>query len=588
MYKQLNDFLIKEQLFSYKKRAYYNAIKLHPENGENVQYMCQIISKPPINPSIEQNFKKLCNISNRNVIQYIDFKESPKNYQIFMEQINQGNLDEIMNNTNIDEDTAKCYFRQILNGLKSLHENQITFIDLNPQNIFKSNDEIKIGQINIFIDEIANMENDQDFNDYQIVKEIIPPEILQYQTQASMVSDLYSVSVIYFKLIYKRYPFNGSTKEELIQNIKKNNIDFSNNDKIISNESIDFLQKTLRFEPNERLNWSQVYQHPLLQLLKINKNSIAQSTLLSISMNQLISKSDLLPKVFDCEKNRQFYQDIEQKSISTIHKNNTQTIQKQKSQNEDLDQFDKQLSIAKDLFKEQRIKLLQKQLDYYIEQRNIYSSLSQSLSYVRLFNNEFHSATLEFLILKLIFLISKQLIQQIYEIKLAAQFEQCLCQDLQEKYDNFQKKIDEEYKIIDSQFSKALYQAQIYLEKSQKKANFDGRLWGIINRTTQYSIFEFLRDQTRTFIQSIPTFKVILSDIKIQYQIIIQILFSLALVVSYLLKQNPIQILKKSPIEYEQYIRTQSTETLIEEYKEKQKCIEQAFDKVSKICIQQI
>ncbi|CAD8073358.1 unnamed protein product [Paramecium sonneborni] len=583
MNKQLKDFLIKDQIFSNKKRVYHNAIKLHPENGENGQCVIQVISKPPIIPSIQQMFKKLCGVSSRNVIQFIDLKESPTNYYFFMEQINQGTLDEIMTTSIINEDKAKCYFREILNGLKSLHENQITFVDLSPKNIFFLNDEIKIGQINIFIDEIANMNNDQDFDSFGIVKEIIPPEILQNQTNSSMVSDLYSASVIYFKLLYKRFPFNGSTKEELIYNIKENNIDFSCSDQTISNESIDFLQKTLRFDPSERLNWSQVYSHPLLKLLNIANTLIVQSTLLSISMNTLIQKSDLEPKTFDCEKNRQFYQDIEQKTISGIHLNENQAIYNQNNLNGDQELLKKQLCITKDLFKDQKTKILKKQLDYYIEQRNIYSSLSQTLSYVRLFNTEFESTTLEFVILKLIFLISQSLLQQIYEIRSVVQFEQSLSQDLQEKYDNFQKKIDEEHKIIDSFFSKALQQAKINLEKSKKKSNFEE----IINKTSQYTLFELLRDQAKIFIQKIPSFKNIQNDIKLQYEIIIQVLFSLALVVSYLLKWSPSEILKKSSIEYLQYINTQSQEILLEEYKQKYASIDQAFDKISRSSIKQ-
>lgn len=36
-----------------------------------------------------------------------------------------------------------------------------------------------------------------------------------------MISDLYTASVLYFKMIYNRYPFIGTTKTELIQNIKE-------------------------------------------------------------------------------------------------------------------------------------------------------------------------------------------------------------------------------------------------------------------------------------------------------------------------------------------------------------------------------
>ncbi|CAD8063027.1 unnamed protein product [Paramecium primaurelia] len=586
MYKQVNDFLIQQQIFVNQKRVYHNAIRLNPENGENGLSMCQIIAKPPIIPNILPNFRKIYSVQSRNVIQYIDFKESEQNYYIFMEQLNQGTLDDIMNKSIINEDKAKHYFREILNGLKSLHENQINFVDLSPKNIFQKDDSIKIGQINICFDQLANMQTEEDFKNIGIVKEIIPPEILQNQTKFSMVSDLYTASVLYFKMIYKRFPFNGATKAELIEQIKENNIDFTCQEQEVSKETIDFLQQTLKYDPNQRLNWSQVYSHSLLKLLNITNDYIVQSTLLSISINKLITRSDLITKTFDCEKNRQFYQEIEQNNQDVI--NETGAVKKYDNiLNQEQEQFQKQLSFVKDLFKNQRTNLLKKQIDYYIEQRNMYSSLSETLSYVRLFDEEFQSFTLQFVILKIIFLISQSLILQIYEIKQINRSDQCFTLDLQEEYDNFQKKIDEEHKIIDSQFTKILRLSQSNLERARMKGNVDQRISEILNKTSQYTLFEILRDQTKLFIEKIPSFKIIQNDIKMQYEIIIQVLFSLALIVSYLLKWSPTQILQKAPIEYLEFIRNESIEGLQNECKSKQNSIDQAFEKISKGQIRQ-
>ncbi|CAD8167755.1 unnamed protein product [Paramecium octaurelia] len=588
MNKQIKDFLIQQEIFVNQKRVYHNAF--NTEKGEI--RLCQIIAKPPIIPNILQNFKKIYSVQSRNVIQYLDFVESENNYYIFMEQLNQGTLDDIINTQNINEDKAKCYFREILNGLKSLHENKITFVDLSPKNIFKSDDSIKIGQINICSDQLANMQTEEDFKKFGIVKEIIPPEILQNQTIFSMASDLYTASVLYFKMIFKRFPFNGETKTELIDKIKENNIDFTCQDQAVSMETIDFLKQTLKYEPSQRLNWSQVYSHPLLKLLNIVNDYIVQSTLLSISINKLITRSDLVTKTFDCEKNRQFYQEIEQNNQAVNNNNNIEPAQNNDNAlNEESEQFKKQLSIVKDLFKSQRTTLLKKQVDYYIEQRNMYSSLSETLSYVRLFDQEFKSFTLQFVILKIIYLISQSLIQQIEEIKYATKPEQCFTQNLQEQYDNLKKKIDEEHKIINSQFNKMLEQSQSNLERARMRGNVDQKISDIINKTSQYTLFELLRDQTKQFIEKVPTFNQIIQNKKIdpktQYEIIIQVLFSLALIVSYLLKWSPTQILQKSPIEYLEYIRQESVETLITECQQKSQSIDQAFDKISKAQIRQ-
>jgi serine/threonine protein kinase len=50
--------------------------------------------------------------------------------------------------------------RQILNGLKLLHENGISNPDLSLQSIFLHNGQIKIGQVNLGQTVIAEMETD--------------------------------------------------------------------------------------------------------------------------------------------------------------------------------------------------------------------------------------------------------------------------------------------------------------------------------------------------------------------------------------------------------------------------------------------
>ena len=90
-------------------------------------------------------------------------------------------------------------------------------------------------------------------------------EILTANSENSVYSskaDLWSVGVVYYKMLFGKDPFYGFTMPELIKDIKAkvNNLEYP---LPISDESKDLIRRLLRPNPKERIDWHDFFNHPL-------------------------------------------------------------------------------------------------------------------------------------------------------------------------------------------------------------------------------------------------------------------------------------------------------------------------------------
>jgi serine/threonine-protein kinase ULK/ATG1 len=77
-----------------------------------------------------------------------------------------------------------------------------------------------------------------------------------------MEADLWSIGVVYYQMIYGKYPYLGMNDYDILKKIKNNRPDFSAVQ--ISKEARDFIDKCLTVNPKDRIKWKSVYEHPLL------------------------------------------------------------------------------------------------------------------------------------------------------------------------------------------------------------------------------------------------------------------------------------------------------------------------------------
>lgn len=88
------------------------------------------------------------------------------------------------------------------------------------------------------------------------------PELLREQ-KYGLEADIWSVGVVYYQLLYGKYPFTGVSDFEILKKIEKTRPDFSGVN--ITPKARDFIDRCLTDNPMKRITWREIYNLPLIQ-----------------------------------------------------------------------------------------------------------------------------------------------------------------------------------------------------------------------------------------------------------------------------------------------------------------------------------
>lgn len=191
---------------------------------------------------------------------YIDTMKS-KCY-IILELCNQGSLDNFKFNPNEEishsnQRLAELYgfFQQIIKGMQPLYNLNIIHRDLKLTNILMKNDQIKISDFGF----AKNIGNFAEVNSIKCgTPSTMAPEIMfenKNQALFNKKCDIWSLGIILHELIYGIHPFNYSLSD--LQKNKRIKVE----NKCLMAE--DFINRALIYDPKDRMDWSEVFNHPI-------------------------------------------------------------------------------------------------------------------------------------------------------------------------------------------------------------------------------------------------------------------------------------------------------------------------------------
>lgn len=99
------------------------------------------------------------------------------------------------------------------------------------------------------------------------------PEILKLE-QYNYQVDIWSLGVVLFAMLYFDFPFNGTSRNSQLERINKLCANGFNIREVIKNKGYkvdisaeleDFFAKVFVPDPNKRINFVEVYNHPIIQ-----------------------------------------------------------------------------------------------------------------------------------------------------------------------------------------------------------------------------------------------------------------------------------------------------------------------------------
>ena len=146
--------------------------------------------------------------------------------------------------------------------LKITEKENIIFKDLKPSNIlitYSKIDEIEIKLCKISTNELIDNTKS---NSIEGVCFTTAPEILKGES-ISKKSDLWSLGIIIYYMLFKEYPYNGKT-EEILNQINSNKILKNIHEKELN----DLIYRMLKINENERISWNNYFNHIFLRKIQ--------------------------------------------------------------------------------------------------------------------------------------------------------------------------------------------------------------------------------------------------------------------------------------------------------------------------------
>ena len=249
-------------------RGAYAIVKLVTDNKTKIDYAMKIYKKKEIKDKVRKKcvnneIEILKNIDHKNIIKLIEVIDL-KDYILIIQELFIGiSLGQYHNKywktedlTKKKEKVYKLILTKIFSAMNYLHKKGIAHLDIKLENILINDKlDLKIIDFGFAIYDPKNALN----TFFGGTPNYMSPEIVLKRPYISVLSDIWSLGVLVFKLFCNEYPFKGLTEKDLYNSIKKGKFRI----KCFVNYDVKkIINSMLVLEPNKRLNCESLLKLP--------------------------------------------------------------------------------------------------------------------------------------------------------------------------------------------------------------------------------------------------------------------------------------------------------------------------------------
>ena len=219
---KIDDYLITKEL----GKGSYAVVKLGLHKVTKNKYAIKIYSKyslidPQKRNTVKNEINILKQIDNENVMKLYEVIDTPSNLYLVLEYINGISLLEIIKNEKyhfIKEQRAKKIFLQVVKGISYCHKKNIFHRDIKLENILVLKDDtIKIIDFGFGVK--CNRDTYQKL--FCGTPSYMAPEIVKKEKYVACYSDIWSLGVLFFTMLFGIFPFKGKDEDDLFSKIKR-------------------------------------------------------------------------------------------------------------------------------------------------------------------------------------------------------------------------------------------------------------------------------------------------------------------------------------------------------------------------------
>lgn len=290
----MDEFVLGDYIFSTKKigKGAFSVIYKGTHRFTKEVFAIKEISYDnlsKIKHTIKREFTVMKKLNHPNIIKLheVFFDSENKNVYLVLDYYEKGDLHNYLKDKPLKEKYAKKFMRQLSSGLKYLHDNNIIHRDLKLKNILVTNsNDIVLSDFGFARDGDSNTM----FDTLCGSPMYMAPEIMNHKVYDNK-SDLWSVGVIMYELLFGTTPYHAKNLIQLMKKIKKKDVHIPDEySGLISEECKNLLLSLLDKNPTNRITWDNFFHH---EWFKTDEILERENKLLSIDVGSSLSKYSL-------------------------------------------------------------------------------------------------------------------------------------------------------------------------------------------------------------------------------------------------------------------------------------------------------
>lgn len=242
-------------------------LKCHPHGNPSYPVCTKVLQKNKDKRVNQREVSLLLKLKHPNICRFMEVIESPDEIYLINEYLGGGQvLERVSKKIKYNERIASRILKQILEGLKYIHQEGLVHGDLKPENFMfeqAENEESLVKITDIALNPI--LDKDLLKNSLSLSTQYCAPEMLRNDV-GNPSSDMWSIGAFAYTLLCGEEPFKTKTTEELYTKILKAEYDTeSSNYKKLSVNAKDFIIRLLVDDPKKRMTVGQALNNQWLQ-----------------------------------------------------------------------------------------------------------------------------------------------------------------------------------------------------------------------------------------------------------------------------------------------------------------------------------
>ncbi|KAH7439182.1 hypothetical protein KP509_04G048600 [Ceratopteris richardii] len=209
---------------------------------------------------LEQEIEFLSKFQHENIVRYYGTQKEPDKLYIFLELVTKGSLSSLYQKYNLFESQIRSYTRQILSGLKYLHDRKVMHRDIKCANILVDvNGKIKLADFGLAkqisqLDELKSCKGSA----YWMAPEVVNPK----QTY-SLSADIWSLGCTVLEMATRRPPYGDLEWHRALWKVGHGEGPPIPED--VPEDAKDFINRCLETNPLKRPTAAQLLEHPFVK-----------------------------------------------------------------------------------------------------------------------------------------------------------------------------------------------------------------------------------------------------------------------------------------------------------------------------------